>query len=337
MDRFLQAVVARRREAFAWAALGLGANAQINAVSYSSFDGNLYVGGDFTSIGGVSANRIACWDGNTWTNLGTGMNASVKDIVCDSSGNMYAGGSFTTAGGVTVNHVAKWNGSAWSSLLSGANNTINSLDFDSSGNLWAGGIFTQINFASSAGIARWDGAAWNSAFFFGNTLQSKVNVVHITDDDTVYAGGFFTGNIKKWGGGSVWSSLGTDVNNDVLALGSDSNNLLYVGGLFTDKGNYIATWDDDTTTWGTLGSGLNNSVFAINVDSSENPYIGGTFTSPNKFTKWNGASFEDIDSGVTDTVLDIDFDSSGNVYVGGIFLNAGSTPVVVNRIAKWGK
>ena len=38
---------------------------------------NLYAGGEFTTAGGVSANRIAKWDGNSWTALGSGMNASV--------------------------------------------------------------------------------------------------------------------------------------------------------------------------------------------------------------------------------------------------------------------
>ena len=36
--------------------------------------GNLYAGGDFTTAGGVSANRIAKWDGSSWSALGSGMN-----------------------------------------------------------------------------------------------------------------------------------------------------------------------------------------------------------------------------------------------------------------------
>ena len=32
--------------------------------------GNVYAGGTFTNMGGVAANRIAKWDGATWSALG---------------------------------------------------------------------------------------------------------------------------------------------------------------------------------------------------------------------------------------------------------------------------
>ncbi len=38
------------------------------------WSGNLYVGGDFTGIGTVLANRIAKWNGSTWSAFGSGMN-----------------------------------------------------------------------------------------------------------------------------------------------------------------------------------------------------------------------------------------------------------------------
>ena len=36
--------------------------------------GNLYIGGGFTVVGGVVANRIAKWNGSAWSALGSGMN-----------------------------------------------------------------------------------------------------------------------------------------------------------------------------------------------------------------------------------------------------------------------
>ena len=38
----------------------------------------LYAGGHFTTAGGVAANRIAKWDGSSWTALGSGLNGSVR-------------------------------------------------------------------------------------------------------------------------------------------------------------------------------------------------------------------------------------------------------------------
>ena len=37
------------------------------------YDGKLIAGGYFTTAGDVSANRIASWDGSSWSPLGSGM------------------------------------------------------------------------------------------------------------------------------------------------------------------------------------------------------------------------------------------------------------------------
>lgn len=50
-----------------------GCNGQVRALAVDS-GGNIYVGGTFTTAGGVSANRIAKWDGSAWSALGSGMN-----------------------------------------------------------------------------------------------------------------------------------------------------------------------------------------------------------------------------------------------------------------------
>jgi hypothetical protein len=64
---------------------------------------NLYVGGSFTNISGVRANRIAKWDGITWSPLGSGTlfpGASGGAVVALHvvGQNLYVGGSFRTAG-----------------------------------------------------------------------------------------------------------------------------------------------------------------------------------------------------------------------------------------------
>ena len=55
----------------------------------------LYAGGDFTSAGGVLVNRIAAWNGTTWSALSSGMNAKVSSLaVSGSTGMLYAGGDY---------------------------------------------------------------------------------------------------------------------------------------------------------------------------------------------------------------------------------------------------
>jgi hypothetical protein len=84
----------------------------------------LYAGGGFKTAGGVAANRIAKWDGASWSPLssGTAFPRSVEALaVYDDGGGpaLYAGGSFTSAGGVAANGIAKWDGQTWSPLGSG--------------------------------------------------------------------------------------------------------------------------------------------------------------------------------------------------------------------------
>src|SRR6185503_8786060 len=84
----------------------------------------LYVGGQFTTAGGVAATCIAKTNGSSWSALASGLNLNVDAVsVFDDGGGpaLYAGGTFTSAGGVPLNRIAKWNGSGWSALGSGMN------------------------------------------------------------------------------------------------------------------------------------------------------------------------------------------------------------------------
>jgi hypothetical protein len=77
----------------------------------------LYAGGNFTSIGGVTANRIARLylptAGSSWEPLvsicDNGVNNTVRSIIDAGSGSIYVGGSFTNAGSnPNANRVAKF-------------------------------------------------------------------------------------------------------------------------------------------------------------------------------------------------------------------------------------
>lgn len=78
--------------------------------------GFVYAGGSFTAIGGVTAARIAYYNGVTWFPLGTGLNGSLnlRAMSFDARGLLYVGGDFTTAGGIsTPTGSAIWNSAAW--------------------------------------------------------------------------------------------------------------------------------------------------------------------------------------------------------------------------------
>src|SRR5262245_55766850 len=53
---------------------------QVDAVATDAF-GNLYVGGVFTTAGGVFATNIAKWNGSTWSAIGSGINGEVGALL----------------------------------------------------------------------------------------------------------------------------------------------------------------------------------------------------------------------------------------------------------------
>ena len=96
-----------------WSALGSGiSDGRYNMVDALAFDGsgNLYVGGIFTTAGGVSANNIARWEPltQTWSALGSGIDYWGSALAIDGSRNLYAGGWFITAGGKASSRIARW-------------------------------------------------------------------------------------------------------------------------------------------------------------------------------------------------------------------------------------
>jgi len=77
----------------------------------SSFNGNLIAGGYFGSAGGITASKIASWNGTTWSALGRGMEGPNWPHVwalTTYNGKLIAGGRFTTAGGKEANNIAMW-------------------------------------------------------------------------------------------------------------------------------------------------------------------------------------------------------------------------------------
>ena len=90
-----------------WSSMGgvAGANEWVNAAVVDGL-GNLYIGGTFTVAGEVIANRVAKWDGSSWSALGSGMNNFVSALAVSGS-DLYAGGVFTTAGGKVSAYIAR--------------------------------------------------------------------------------------------------------------------------------------------------------------------------------------------------------------------------------------
>jgi len=328
----------------------------------------LIIGGVLTSAGGVAVNNIASWNGEAWSAMGSGVNASPRAMLTWDDGTgpaLYVGGDFTTAGGIPAAGIARWDGFAWSTLGSGMNATVWALKIFDDGSgpaLFAAGKFSTAGGQPAAGIARWDGQQWSALGEGLSGIGLGFMDLELYDDGTgpaLYVGGRFTtaggqpaNNIAKWDGSS-WSTLGsgiTDATNflSVTTLATHdegSGPQLYVGGRFSNAGGVAATnvakWNG--ASWSAVGDFSPNSfVYALNsFDSGSSParLIATAANSLRTITVLSGNSFVPINGiaqNETATHIHSHDDGSGPaIYFGGFFFNQNFGGLVLNHIAKW--
>lgn len=361
-----------------WAPLGTGTSGNVHALL--DFDNGsdkgqfLIAGGSFATAGGIQANNIARWDGQSWAALGGGLSGWVFALGSFDDGQgdgpaLFAGGLFTAAEKVPVNYVAKWDGQRWSPLGDGVNSLVLSMTVFDDGSgpaLYVAGTFTEADGMAANFIARWDGEQWSTV---GQGMDSTVRSLVVFDDGggpALYAGGNFTtaggvaaNRIAKWDGVS-WSSVGTGVDGSIRALSvfddrSGDGPALYSGGSFLEAGgveaSHIAKWDG--RNWSALGTGLSsfpNSFASIDPSDEGEPalYVGGFFQEAGDnhspyFAKWNGTDWITTGKGMAGgesftTVADLQPFDDG--LGDGVALYAGGTfasagGVGSRWIAKW--
>ncbi len=211
-----------------WNALGGGTNGPVTVTETLS-NGDLLVCGDFTEAGGVSASRVAIWNGTAYEALGTGVQG---DITCavELDGALYVGGSFLSG----TTDLAKWNGVSWSfsTVFNGKYPHISALHVHD-GDLYAAG--EEVGFAGSTPIVkRLSDTDWTQV---GSALDDQVLAMASHDGALVIGGAFTTTqgptppSIQHvaYFNGTEWTQLGAGLDATVRDL-LDVNGTLYAGG-----------------------------------------------------------------------------------------------------------
>jgi hypothetical protein len=307
-----------------WYPLGSGitgpSGAGINALALDSSN-NLYVGGYFSSAGGVAVQNIAQWNGASWSSLGD-PGGAVAAITLRPDG-IYAAGASYNGSVYNSTFFSRWDGSTWTNVLhfnpddTFSGFSINDPNFGLAAvafmgtNIYVGGHFyitwhdpTMTIETNCMNILRIDGTY---ARIVGTGLNSNVTSMAVLGTN-LYVAGFFTNaggiaanKLAMWDG-STWTSVGGSVvgNGNVNAMAA-MGNYLYVGGTFTNMGgtpvNRVAKWDG--ANWYAMGSGVYTpggvsiSVSGLGVLGND-LFVAGNFRmAGNKaaydFSRWNEA------------------------------------------------
>lgn len=141
-----------------WTAPGAsGANGVVYSLAFAP-DGTLYAGGAFTSIAGVSANRIARRNpAGGWSVMGSGFSSDATlTIAVTPAGAIYAGGEWASHG-----YVSQWKQGGWRTVAGGTDGDVRKLLPMPDGSLVALGAFTEAGGNSLAdGLAVLAEGAW---------------------------------------------------------------------------------------------------------------------------------------------------------------------------------
>ncbi|MDH3762353.1 MAG: hypothetical protein OEU50_15340, partial [Gammaproteobacteria bacterium] len=283
---------------------GIGFDSAVRAVaSATDGSGDVYVGGEFTTYDGNTANRLVRLnaDGSIDVGFGGGLGFNVWAIAAttDGSGDIYVGGQFANR---LVRLDADGSVDAGFITGSGFNGTVFAIAVasDGSGDVYVGGHFTSYNGIMVNRLVRLnaDGSI-DAAFASGTGFPTIVRTIVASSDGDVYVGGQFTtynGSmanrlVRLNADGSIDTAFatGTGFNSDVYAVAAanDRSGDVYVGGFFR-------TYNDSTVnrlvrlnangsidTAFATGTSFNNTVLAIAaaIDLSGDAFVGGDFTS----------------------------------------------------------
>jgi len=311
---------------------------------------DVYVGGEFSTIGGATRNKIAklnTTNGNADGTWNPDANGSVWTITITSS-DIYVGGEFTTIGGSSRNYIAKLNNStgvADSSWDANAGNTVYTIAITGS-DIYAGGKFTTIGGQTRNRIAKLNNSTGTADGTWNASANNEIYVITIVDT-SIYVGGNFTsiGGSTRYKIARLNNSTGTaDSWNPSASISYKvysilyHNSAIYAGGTYTRIGGATryriaklstssnvadATWD--------VGLPPESGTYGVRALAGYGSYVcaGGDVT----FTADKTAATKLARYRLSDRTLDATWlpyvDSTVNaiaidgihVYVGGLFTN----------------
>lgn len=316
-----------------WSSLGAAFDGTVRCLATMP-NGDLIAGGTFTKAGTLVVNRIARWNGSTWSSMGSGIggpgiNGPVFALAVRPNGDLVAGGNFSTGS----DNIARWNGSNWLGLGSGLEETfafpfadVRAVTTLPNGDIVAGGSFTKSGLTALNRVARWDGTAWQP---MGAGFSSDVLALATLPNGQVVAAGENT--VRRWYG-TAWGSHGPNLSGTINVLEALPNGDVLAGGRFTLSGvgfgDGVAKASGLPITWSRLGGAFDGFVFAAHTLPNGNVLAGGDFSTAAggvayRVAEWNGSSWSGPSNPPFSGVAAMTVLPNGTVFSGGDFTRSG--------------
>jgi uncharacterized delta-60 repeat protein len=344
---------------------GTGFNNYVFSVSIQE-DDKIITGGNFTTLNGVSRNRIARLNANGnpdgTFDPGIGFNNLVLPTSIQADGKIIVGGQFTSFNGTARTRIARLNadGSLDATFNPGAgfDATVYSICIQADGKILVGGSFNSFNGTARNYIARLnEDGSLDGSFIPGIGFDNTVWSIRIQDDGKIVVGGSFNnynGTSRNYiarlnTDGSIDATFnpGTGFNSTVFSVNILADGKIIVLGQFTifngNTTNRIALLNTDGSLDATFnsGTGFDNITWSSSIEVDGKIIVGGQFTSFNgtartRIARLNADGSLDASfnpgTGFNDVAYTTNIQSNGKIIVGGSFTSFNGTPR--NRIAR---
>ncbi len=278
-----------------WNSIGLGVPyndiGTYPPAAFTTYKGDLIVGGGMHTTGGKIVNGIARWDGTEWYPLGSGMDErlvgnSIRTLAVY-KGDLYAAGTFRRMNGTTgYNNIARWDGSTWHKVGNGITRNGVGVQVNQmvvyKDELYVGGYFDVAGVTTAYNIARWNGITWNEV---GNGMNGPIYAMEVdTVRNVLYAAGGFSmvddsiiGRIGLWNGEN-WQGLS---NNNIFNHSAVYSLEMYHGFLYAGSMDQSTNIDTTFSRWNGVNweiiYGPNSNVYSLQTFNDE-LYVGGIYT-----------------------------------------------------------
>jgi len=250
-------------------------NGQVGSIIQSG--DTVYIGGNFTTVGGLPRKNLAAFNTTTGQVLSWAPNPNnIADVIGISAGNLVVQGSFDTIAGQQRNSMAQFN-------IATGNITSWQLDSATGNLIGISSLYNNIIYTASAyltaidatsGVVLWSNSSftYSYTYLFPSAIEVSGDTIYFAADKELYAVDRATGKTIYWS-----DTIDQEVIYDIAA----ANGKIYIAGTFDNVNNVARTgvaqldMNGNVTSWNAYST---SHCLSLAVQGNY-IYVGGFFSS----------------------------------------------------------
>lgn len=303
-------------------------------------DGKIIVGGDFTSIDGVTRRNIARLntDGSVDTSFNASTDEGVESLAIQSDGKVLIAGDLSEVSGVSISNLARLNtdGSLDATFTPNPNHRVREVITVSNDNILISGWFTQVTGQAQSDMALLDpNGALVGGFKSDLDFNSQIYELFEQSNGKFLVGGNFTevnGVSRTYlarldENGNLDASFNPTIDGAVRSIINTSDGKTVIGGFFDNVGGevhrHVAKLNSDGSVQSAFAPSFDSLVYDLIEQGDDKILVSGSFSSV------NGQDIDEVARINADGTIDLSFNPEPNNTVRKILLQDDGKAIIV--------